>query len=293
VVRGPQHALVSGRVPARSRSSSARAGRMRSSRPAGLALLAGLRSRSPTTGSDRRPFQASVARGRSIPGCRPGDVSSELKSAWRAPPHREYATRELSLPDNASLYRPSDLGRRFALYNVFARRSSRSSEGRVLPITGCVAYAASSRRRTRCAIRKLRAEGYDVLMSAASRLLDARWSTTSALDLHPLPMRCRWRGWSRFAHDYHDLSQRVYAIWSTKQCSALDSEGSAAGKLAPSRPRLAAPKRESAALAVQGDARAPERHLRDASLPIDRLEQRRASSTAARRLPRHRAGGAE
>ena len=54
---------------------------------------------------------------------------------------RDYASRELGLPDNLSYRRYSDLGRRFALWNVFAAPElSLTPLEWCFPIAGCVNY---------------------------------------------------------------------------------------------------------------------------------------------------------
>jgi predicted aminopeptidase len=54
---------------------------------------------------------------------------------------REYASRELGLPDNASYRRYTDLGRRFVLWNVFATPAlSLNPRQWCFPIAGCVNY---------------------------------------------------------------------------------------------------------------------------------------------------------
>jgi len=66
------------------------------------------------------------------------ELKERLESARRI---REYATRELHLPDNASYTAYADLGRRFAVYNVFAApKFSVEPKAECFPITGCVAY---------------------------------------------------------------------------------------------------------------------------------------------------------
>jgi predicted aminopeptidase len=89
------------------------------------------------------------------------ELKERLESARRI---REYATRELHLPDNASYTAYADLGRRFAVYNVFAApKFSVEPKAECFPITGCVAYRGffSEKDALRHAER-LRAEGYDV-----------------------------------------------------------------------------------------------------------------------------------
>ena len=92
-------------------------------------------------------------------------TSPELKQRLEtARSIREFATRELHLPDNASYTTYADLGRRFAVYNVFAApKFSVDPKAECFPITGCVAYRGFFSEKD--ALRhadKLRAEGYDV-----------------------------------------------------------------------------------------------------------------------------------
>src|SRR6185369_7469179 len=47
----------------------------------------------------------------------PADLKARLETAQRI---REFATRELHLPDNGSYTSYADLGRRYAVWNVFA-----------------------------------------------------------------------------------------------------------------------------------------------------------------------------
>jgi len=77
---------------------------------------------------------------------------------------REFATRELGLPDNASYRTYKDIGRDFVVWNVFATREFSVTARRwCFPIAGCVAYRGyfheSSAQRY---ARRLRARGYDV-----------------------------------------------------------------------------------------------------------------------------------
>ena len=92
-------------------------------------------------------------------------TSPELKQRLEtARSIREFATRELHLPDNASYTTYADLGRRFAVYNVFAApKFSIDPKAECFPITGCVAYRGFfSEKDAQRHAEKLRAEGYDV-----------------------------------------------------------------------------------------------------------------------------------
>jgi len=91
----------------------------------------------------------------------PPELKERLETARRI---REFATRELHLPDNASYTAYADVGRRFAVYNVFAApKFSVEAKAECFPVTGCVAYRGffSEKDALRHA-EKLRAEGYDV-----------------------------------------------------------------------------------------------------------------------------------
>jgi len=77
---------------------------------------------------------------------------------------REFASRELQLPDNASYRRYSDLGRRFVLWNVFATPAlSLTPRQWCFPIAGCVNYRGYfAEGEARLEAGRLAAEGDDV-----------------------------------------------------------------------------------------------------------------------------------
>jgi len=91
----------------------------------------------------------------------PADLKERLETARSI---REFASRELHLPDNASYTAYADLGRRFAVWNVFAApKFSVDPKSECFPFTGCVAYRGFfSERDAQRHADKLRAEGYDV-----------------------------------------------------------------------------------------------------------------------------------
>lgn len=77
---------------------------------------------------------------------------------------RNYASRELALPDNLSYRRYADLGRRFALWNVFAAPElSLTPRQWCYPVAGCVDYRGYfSEAAARAAAAELAAAGDDV-----------------------------------------------------------------------------------------------------------------------------------
>jgi predicted aminopeptidase len=104
----------------------------------------------------------------------PAELKAHLQSARRI---REYASRELHLPDNGSYTSYADLGRRYAVFNVFAAPPfSVEPKNECFPITGCVAYRgffseADARRHA----EKLRKEGYDVYVGGVLAYSTLGW----------------------------------------------------------------------------------------------------------------------
>jgi len=91
----------------------------------------------------------------------PADLKQRLETARSI---REFASRELHLPDNGSYTTYADLGRRFAVYNVFAAPTfSVDPKPECFPITGCVAYRGFySEKDANAYADKLREQGFDV-----------------------------------------------------------------------------------------------------------------------------------
>jgi predicted aminopeptidase len=77
---------------------------------------------------------------------------------------REFASRELALPDNGSYTSYADLRRPYVVWNVFAApRFSVEAKRECFPFTGCVSYRGFfSEHLARRHAERLRAEGYDV-----------------------------------------------------------------------------------------------------------------------------------
>jgi len=91
----------------------------------------------------------------------PPELKARLETARGI---REFASRELHLPDNGSYTTYADLNRRFAVYNVFAApKFSIDPKPECFPITGCVAYRGFfSEKEADAYADKLRAQGFDV-----------------------------------------------------------------------------------------------------------------------------------
>ncbi len=106
---------------------------------------------------------------------------------------REFAVRELGLPDNGSYRSYADVGRPYVVWNVVAAPEfSVEAERMVLPLVGCVAYRGYFvERRARTFADKLRRRGFDVSVARRSRLFDARTLQRSDLEHHGRLERCR------------------------------------------------------------------------------------------------------
>jgi predicted aminopeptidase len=104
----------------------------------------------------------------------PPDLKARLESAQRI---RTFASRELHLPDNASYTSYADLGRRYAVWNVFAApQFSVDPHPECFPVTGCVAYRGFfSEQDAQRYAEKLRAQGYDVYVGGVLAYSTLGW----------------------------------------------------------------------------------------------------------------------
>jgi len=104
----------------------------------------------------------------------PEDLRAKLA---RAIAIREFASRELGLPDNGSYRRYADLGRPYVSWNVFAAPEFdvRAKES-CFPIAGCVAYRGYyARDEAEREAAALRAQGYDVFVGGVPAYSTLGW----------------------------------------------------------------------------------------------------------------------
>ena len=104
----------------------------------------------------------------------PPDLKSRLESALRM---REFASRELDLPDNGSFRKYADLGRPYVLWNVFA-----ASEFSVKPrewcfvFAGCVSYRGYfSESEVERIAEDQHSQGYDVFVAGVPAYSTLGW----------------------------------------------------------------------------------------------------------------------
>jgi predicted aminopeptidase len=90
---------------------------------------------------------------------------------------REFASRELRLPDNRSYTSYADLGRPYVVWNVFAAGEfSVEPRQECFPITGCVAYRGFfSEQEARRHAEKLRSQGFDVHVGGVAAYSTLGW----------------------------------------------------------------------------------------------------------------------
>ena len=101
----------------------------------------------------------------------PAALKAKLQAVLRI---REFASRELGLPDNGSYKSYADLGRQYALWNVFAAPEfSLEPVSSCFVFAGCVSYRGYfSEADAQAEGAALRAQGYDALCRRRARLLD-------------------------------------------------------------------------------------------------------------------------
>ena len=111
-------------------------------------------------------------------GLRSDAVPAALKAKLRSVLSiREFASRELALPDNGSYKSYADLGRRYAVWNVFA-----TAEFSIEPVTSCFVFAGCVGYRgyfgeadARAEGAALRERGYDVYVGGVPAYSTLGW----------------------------------------------------------------------------------------------------------------------
>jgi predicted aminopeptidase len=105
----------------------------------------------------------------------PPELKERLQTARRI---REFASKELKLPENNSYLAYADLDRPYVVWNVFAAPEfSVEPKAECFPFTGCVSYRGFySEQDARRHAEKLRADGYDVYVGGVPAYSTLGWS---------------------------------------------------------------------------------------------------------------------
>jgi predicted aminopeptidase len=107
-------------------------------------------------------------------------LKQRLETARRI---REFASRELGLPDNESYASYADLNRPYVVWNVFAAPEfSVEPKKECFPFTGCVSYRGFySEEQARRHGEKLRSQGFDVHVGGVPAYSTLGWSNDPLL----------------------------------------------------------------------------------------------------------------
>jgi predicted aminopeptidase len=122
---------------------------------------------------------------------------------------RAFASRELALPDNRSYTRYADLGRPYAVWNVFAAPElSLAPRQWCFPVAGCVAYRGYFvEADARAEAARLAAEGFDVHVSGVPA-----YSTLGWFDDPVLSTFIRFREVELARLVFHELAHQVVYV---------------------------------------------------------------------------------
>jgi predicted aminopeptidase len=136
-------------------------------------------------------------------------TSPELKKRLQlAQQARDFASRELSLPDNQSYRLYADLQRPFVLWNVFVTPEfSLSPQLHCFPIAGCVAYRGFyDQNRARGAAALLKQQGLDTYIGGVEAYSTLGWFNDPLLNT-----MLRWNEERFIAVIFHELAhQQLY-----------------------------------------------------------------------------------
>ena len=151
--------------------------------------------------SKRRPIPRVVA-----DPATPADVRKQLESVAQI---REFASRNLHLPDNGSYRTYADLGRPYVVWNVVAAPEfSIDPKEWCYPIVGCVAYRGYFvERRARAFGDALKSKGFDVSVAGV-----AAYSTLGHFDDPILNTMIGWNDVELAAIIFHELTHQMIYI---------------------------------------------------------------------------------
>jgi predicted aminopeptidase len=151
--------------------------------------------------SKRRPIARVVA-----DPATPADVRKQLEAVAQI---REFASRDLHLPDNGSYRTYADVGRPYVVWNVVAAPEfSVDPKEWCYPIVGCVAYRGYfAERRARAFGRALKSEGFDVSVEGV-----AAYSTLGHFDDPILNTMIGWNDVELASIIFHELTHQMIYI---------------------------------------------------------------------------------
>jgi predicted aminopeptidase len=151
--------------------------------------------------SKRQPITRVIAEASTPPALR-----SQLEAVAAI---RDFASRELGLPDNGSYRSYADVGRRYVVWNVVAAPEfSVDAKEWCYPIAGCVAYRGYfSEDRARRFAARLRGQGFDVTVGGV-----AAYSTLGHFNDPVLNTMMGWNDVELAAIIFHELTHQLVYV---------------------------------------------------------------------------------
>jgi predicted aminopeptidase len=136
----------------------------------------------------------------------PAALRAQLESVTAI---RDFASRELGLPDNGSYRKYADIGRPYVVWNVVATPEFSVDPKRwCFPIVGCVAYRGYFREvRARRFAAGLHAEGFDVIVGGV-----AAYSTLGHFDDPILSSMVNWNDVELASIIFHELTHQLLYV---------------------------------------------------------------------------------
>ena len=151
--------------------------------------------------SKRQPITRVIAEPSTAPALR-----SQLEAVAAI---RDFASRELGLPDNGSYRSYADLGRRYVVWNVVAAPEfSVDAKEWCYPIVGCVAYRGYfAEDKARRFAARLRGQGFDVTVGGV-----AAYSTLGHFNDPVLNTMMGWNDIELAAIIFHELTHQLLYV---------------------------------------------------------------------------------
>ncbi len=203
---------------------------------------------------------------------------------------RDFASRELGLPDNGSYRKYADIGRPYVVWNVVAAPEfSVEPKKWCFPIVGCVAYRGYfAEARARNFAAGLHARGFDVVVGGV-----AAYSTLGHFDDPILSSMVGWDDVELASIIFHELTHQLLyvandAAFNEALATTVEEEGvrrwlEAQGRASDLSAHLLEHARYLTVIALMDQTRARLRRLYDAGLPIALMRERKREAFEALR----------
>jgi predicted aminopeptidase len=217
----------------------------------------------------------------------PAKLRKQLESVTSI---RDFASRELGLPDNGSYRKYADIGRPYVVWNVVAAPEfSVDAKKWCFPIVGCVAYRGYFvEARARRFASGLNARGFDVAVGGV-----AAYSTLGHFDDPILSTMVSWNDVELASIIFHELTHQLLyvhddAAFNEALATTVEEEGvrrwlSGLGRDRDLAAHLLQQKRHLQAIALMNETRAQLRTLYASGLPPPLMRERKREAFAALR----------